>query len=303
MDINKLKRRLLTVRAIRKAIKEVKPTITCAFVSDVAYLSRIATIGIPTIFTSAERGDPASEKRYSKFFVKWAYSKSDACFFQLPGARDYFDERIQKKSFVIPNAFPKNKSIEPDFEKREKIIVSAGRFTIQKGYDVLIDAFRIVHDLHPEYKLVLYGKGVLYEQYLKQIEDKQLTGFVEFPGYCDNVPKAIQHSSIFVLSSRWEGIPNSMVEAMSVGIPIVACDCPPGGPKFLSHDGERAIIIPMNDAKVMACAINKLIEVPEEAISMAKRGLGVVDDLDETVIGNKWINAFKEITNRYNRYE
>ena len=299
LDINKIRRRILTVFEIRKAIKRINPTITCAFVSDVAYMSRLATIGLPTIFASAERGNPASEKLYSKILVKWAYNKSNACFFQLPDARDYFGNCIREKSFVIPNAFPRSFLVEPNFKERKKTIVSAGRFTIQKGYDVLIEAFKIVHKLHPDYRLILYGEGVLHNQYLEQIFNCGLEGYVDFPGYCKNIPSTIQNDGIFVLSSRWEGIPNSMIEAMSVGIPVVACDCPPGGPKFLSHGGERAIVIPMNDAKAMACAINKLIDAPEEAISMAKRGMRVVDDLDEIVIGNKWIEAFKKIVNRY----
>ena len=287
--------RINTVSAMRKAIKAENPDIVCAFVSDVAFYARLATFGMKSVFISAERGDPYSLSPVWQMLVRYSYGKSDYCFFQLEGARDFFGKKIADKSFVIPNSYTAAENVEPFLGERKKTIVSVGRFEHQKGYDVLIDAFATVHRELPDYRLVLYGDGSDKGAYKAQVDALGLTDYVDFPGYINNAAKKIREDGVFVLPSRFEGIPNSLIEALSVGVPTVSSDCSPGGPSFLTRDGERGLLVPIDDAEALAEAIIRVIKDKELAQKFIELGPCVKDELKPEIISEMWVNAFAEI--------
>lgn len=297
-NVNRLKRQFLMVGSIKKALCNISPGYVCAFVGHVNVMTRLATLKMKdVVMMSAERGDPYTQPLLWKWITKWAYLRSDYCFFQLNKARDFFGKRIFIRSFVIPNPFVSNCPVAPYFGERKKTIVSAGRFGPEKCYNDLINAFSIVHERYPEYELVLYGDGPMLPEYKNQINKLGLDKSVSFPGYVDNVAQIISHDGIFVLSSLFEGIPNSLIEAMSVGIPCVATDCTPGGPAFLFHNQERGILIKVHDVKAMADAICKYIENPKLAEEKGKNAIKVLNDLDEVKIHEMWLEAFNRIKN------
>lgn len=282
---------------IRDRIKKIKPTIVCTFVSDVCVLSRIATLGINTKVVSAERGDPFTLGKLWGFLVSWTYRLSDYCFFQLEQARDYFGSTVIQKSFVIPNVF------EPQYnyvntEIRNKTIVSAGRFVEEKRYDVLINAYSIVRTKYPEYKLIIYGDGPYREKYEQLVMSLGISDYVFFPGYVKNVSQSIVNDGIFVLSSRYEGIPNSLIEALSVGIPCVATDCTPGGPAFLTMNGKNGILIPVDDVEAMAKAIEQIIASPQLQEELSARGPLILSYLSPDRVSKMWKNAFLTIISK-----
>lgn len=287
--------RLMQTHRLRKLINSISPDIVCPFVSDVCFLSRVAAYGLKAKFVSAERGDPYTKNKVWDVMMRWTYNHSDYCFFQLPQARDYYGKRVSKKSFVIPNVFVQEKDITPYFGERKKTIVSAGRFVAEKRYEILISAFAIVHEAHPEYKMILYGEGPFLEQYKQQAERLGISGLIEYPGYVKGVAKAIREDGVFVLSSRYEGIPNSLIEALSIGIPCVSTDCTPGGPRFLTKDGNNGLLVPVDDVDAMADSINTIIENAELANRLSELGPTILSELSDDVISKKWIEAFGSI--------
>jgi len=295
-NVSRFKRQFLMVPLTRKAVERLNPDFVCSFISHVCFVGRLATIKNKTIkYISAERGDPFTESIIWKKLVKWTYRNSDYCFFQLERARDFFGHRVAKKSFVIPNPAIFNKPVEPYFGIRKKTIVSAGRFGPEKRYCDLIEAFSIVRKKYPEYTLTIYGEGPMYASYEVQVRELALKDFVSFPGYVDCFAQEIREDGVFVLSSLFEGIPNSLIEAMSVGIPCVATDCTPGGPAFLFDDEKRGILVPVRDPVAMANAIIRYIENPELAKSNGASAISIVNQLKEEAVRTKWINAFKMI--------
>ena len=295
-----LRGRLRMLKIIRRCVKGIKPTIICSFTSEVAFMSRIATIGLSTLFASAERGDPYSLPFFWKILVKWAYNKSDACFFQLEKAKQFFNQSIQGKSFIIPNPFILSTPVQPYDGKRNKTIVSAGRFVSEKGFDVLIDAFSLVVKRRPEYNLIIWGEGPLLQDYKRKIKTLGIEEKVFFPGYSNNVANCVRKEGIFVLSSRYEGIPNVLIEALSVGIPVVATNCSPGGPEFLTGNGERGIIVPMDNSEAMAGAIINLIEDDVLYHLFEVKGPEIRALLDKNLITTMWNSAFGEIIEKNN---
>ena len=288
-------RRIYVIRSIRKTIKDFRPDVVCAFTSECSVMARLATLGLDCKFVSAERADPYTLPLIWKAMTKITYRSSDACFFQLEKARDFYGKSIFHKSYVIPNPFILPQGISPFYGNRKKTIVSAGRFVKEKGFDVLIDAFYNISNIYPDYKLVLYGDGPLKFDYLNRAEKYGILSKVELPGYVSNVAEKIREDGIFVLTSRFEGIPNVLIEALSVGIPTVSTDCTPGGPRYLTDNGNRGLLVPVDDSKALADTICRLIE--DEALyhRLEKQGPEIRDILMPSKIEKEWIDAFEKI--------
>lgn len=288
----------------RRVLKKGKYDIVCTFLPDMSLMSRLAALGLNTIVVSSERGDPFEFSELWKRLMGWCYAHSDYCFFQLEKARDFFGERVAKHSFVIPNPYVPIEGVTPFDGNRKKTVVSAGRFADQKRFDILIQAFAMVHKLHPEHRLVLYGDGDCKKMYLDLSQKLGIEDYVDFPGYVKNVAYCIREDGIFVLSSDYEGIPNSLIEAMSVGLPCVATDCTPGGPDYLTNSGKRGLLVPIRDTDAMAKAICRIIEDPVLADSLSKEAAKIVEVLDVEGINKMWIEAFTQmIVNRDGRKE
>ena len=289
---------------VKRYLKEGKYDIVCTFLPDMSLMSRLASFGTKTIVVSAERGDPFEFSKLWKSLIGWTYRKSDYCFFQLDRARDFFGQEVAKHSFVIPNPYVPVEGATSFSGTRKKTIVSAGRFADQKRFDILIQAFAKVHEKHPDYKLVLYGEGECKAKYEELSRNLGIDRYIEYPGYVKNVSAAIREDSVFVLSSDYEGIPNSLIEAMTVGLPCVATDCTPGGPDFLTDSGKRGLLVPIRDVDAMTEAINRIIESPELAANLSREGVKLVDILDINVINKAWVDAFSTmISNRDGRKE
>ncbi len=283
---------------LRRTISKISPAMVCAFVSDVAFYTRIATLGMKTVMISAERGDPYTLPQKWVRRVRWTYSKSDYCVFQTKQGAEFFGDKVIEKSFVIPNPYiPTGSAALADGEKR-KTVVSGGRLVAQKGFDILISAFAKVIKKHPEYRLTIYGEGQDREKLEKQVRDLGLESLVDMPGYVDDLQERIYGDGIFVLSSRFEGIPNALIEAMAAGLPCIATDCTPGGPSFLCGDNERGLLIPMEDSDIMAEKILYLIENPSVAEKLGANAKGITETLDKKVITSMWHSMFERISSQ-----
>lgn len=289
--------RIKTIRNIRHFIKDINPNICVAFVSDVAFSTRVATLfNKEVIFVSAERGDPFTLPRLWKMLVSWAYRRSDYCIFQLNNARDFFGKSILHKSFVIPNIFIPEKSLIPFSGCRRKTIVSAGRFVYEKGFDILIAAFKRVHDKYPDYILKIYGEGPLKEDLNRIVDSYGLHNFVSFPGFINNVAATVREDGMFILPSRYEGIPNVLIEVLAIGVPTISANCTPGGPAYLTNNGARGLLFPVGDDIQLALCIEKLIENQGLSNELSRKAPEVCDLLDENRIKSMWISAIRTIS-------
>lgn len=284
--------RIAALAKIRKCVRTQRPDCVCTFVSDACFMARLATLGLKCKIISCDRGDPQSDGLLWSKLSGWAYRNSDACVFQLKEVRDYFGEANLKKSYIIPNPFvPTDTEIVP-FENRKKTIVSVGRMTDQKGFDLLISAFKKVQKKHPEYTLILFGDGALKDKLIAQAKEAGLEGSIQFPGFCADIPNNIKDAGIFCLSSRYEGIPNTLLEAMSLGIPVVASDCTPGGARFLTDSGKRGILVPLEDSEALADALCLLIEDETLARNIGEKVLAVRELYSPKEIADQWRKVF-----------
>jgi glycosyltransferase involved in cell wall biosynthesis len=152
-------------------------------------------------------------------------------------------------------------------DKACPVIVGAGRLGRQKNFALLIRAFALVRRQRPV-RLIILGEGRRHQKLLGLAAELGVAADVSLPGFNDNPYTCINNADVFVLSSRWEGSPNILTEAMALGTPVVATDCP-SGPAELLHGGRVAPLVAMDDADGMATAIIAMLDAPPTAETLS----------------------------------
>jgi glycosyltransferase involved in cell wall biosynthesis len=137
-------------------------------------------------------------------------------------------------------------------------VVSFGRLGPQKGFDVLLRAFAAVSPAHPDWELAIFGAGPDLESLRALAGDLGLQGRIRFPGRVKDPHAVMRCAGLYVLSSRFEGFPNALCEAMACGMPVIATDCPTG-PREIITDGVDGLLVPNEDAAAMASAMDRLM--------------------------------------------
>jgi glycosyltransferase involved in cell wall biosynthesis len=153
-------------------------------------------------------------------------------------------------------------------------VVGVGRFSLQKDFATLINAFRLVRD-EMDVKLLLLGEGELRSELEQEIINLDLSTDVYLPGFVSNPYKFLATASVFVLSSRYEGLPNALIEAIYLGIPCVSTNCK-SGPREILFEGEGGALVPVGNERKMADSILEVIRNPklaEEKSTIAASGL------------------------------
>ena len=146
--------------------------------------------------------------------------------------------------------------------------------------------------------MVIYGNSSNNDdKKLRQlIAELKLTDHVIMPGVVDNVQEKIKDSQIYLITSDYEGIPNSLIEAMVIGLPCISTDCRPGGASLLIQNKENGLLTPCNDYQAIADKICWLIEHPLEADKMGEKAKMIADKFSESIIASMWNKYIEEVT-------
>lgn len=237
----------------------------------------------------SERGNPKAYSKTMQAAMKLCAKKADGYVFQTDECQKWYSKYTHSiNTIVIPNA------INPEFiraryvGKRENKIVSVGRLSEQKNFELLITAFAKILNSFPDYRLVIYGEGQERNKLESLICSLKLQGKVFLPGNITNIAEQIEKASLFVLSSNFEGMPNSLMEAMSLGLPCISTDCPAGGSRFLVRNGENGLLVPVKDAVRLAEAMSFLLADSARAKEFGKRASGIKLELSPKKIYSRW---------------
>ena len=236
----------------------------------------------------AERSYP---DRYSKTFTNLrnrCYNKADYCVFQTKEQMAFFPQTIQRKSVVIYNPI-KDELPEVYHDVRKKVIVTYCRLQKQKNIPLLIKAFSKVANKYNEYRLEIYGYGELQDELQSLIDDLNLTGKVSLLPFDPDIHNKIVGYSMFVMTSDYEGMPNSLIEAMAIGLPVISTDCDGGGAKAVIENGVNGILVPKGDVNAVAAAMEELIEHPEKAEFLSKNAVKIREQLAVEKIAAEWL--------------
>lgn len=274
---------------LRKTIKNLNPDCVISFMTDINFTTLLACMGLKVKIIVSERADPKyrSKKILKGLLEKMLYPISDKIVFQTELVKSYYNEKIQKKSVVIPN--PVNPElITCEKTKKSKKIIAVGRLTEQKNFALLIESFSQFHNKFPDYKLEICGDGPLKQELIDFSKNLKILDFVEFSGFISNVNEHMAKAEIYVSTSNYEGISNSMIEALAMGIPTICTDCPVGGASLMIKNRENGILIPVGDGEALTQALIELASNIEFCQKIGKSAQKVKDDFSIDKIGKMW---------------
>ena len=294
---NKLDRFLKQVFQIRSKIKKFEPDVVISFLADVNAFVLLRTRLLKCKVIVSERNDPNIDPTIKLFRLlrKLIYPFADGYVFQTEDAREYFYRIANKRnSIVICNPVREDLPIHNE-KNNSKIITSACRLTEQKNLPMLINAFAGINKIHPEYQLHIYGEGNMQSELQKYIDEKGLTAKVKLMGFSKDVCSKINESEIFALASNYEGMSNSMLEALAMGMPTVVTDCPIGGARMIIHNGKNGILVPVGDTYAMQLALEKLIENQELRRTLSENALEIRNTNSVDRIIQKWLDFIVNI--------
>lgn len=251
----------------------------------------VANVFLKTKVIISERNDPKHDSlsMVSKILRKLLYWRADGFVFQTKGAQSFYSRSIQKRSVVVHNPIMDNVPYKSNVCNKE--IVAVGRLMPQKNYPLLLQAFAQVVKNHPDYTLRIFGQGILLEELQMLSEELCVADKVVFEGFSDHVHESIKDSDIFVMSSDFEGMPNSLMEAMAMGFPVISTDCPSGGPAELIQNGENGLLVQVGDATALAKAMETLITDQKLKQQLSKNAV----TLRKTHSVDKIVSSWKKI--------
>ena len=295
-----LKKQRLYRKKLRKVLMELKPDITVSTLRrEINFINTIPDgskkIGEMHINRQNFRNFEAEDTNLIKhlFSMWWSSNlvkklKTLDCFVVLT-EEDKLAWPELDNVIVIPNPLPQMP--QTTSQLTEKRVIAVGRYTYQKGFDLLLQAWSRVEKDHPDWQLTVFGSGSK-EEYLKMVIDLGIDKKrCELCSAVENIGAEYLNSSIFVFSSRFEGFGMVLLEAMSYGLAVVSFDCP-CGPKDLIDNYKNGILVEKNDTEQLANAIIKLIEDKKLQTNLAKSAYEKAHLYDIRVIGKRWEQLF-----------
>lgn len=224
------------VLMLRKYIKKHPNAIYISFVTLPSYILLLFRRLVKGPIIVTVRNDPEQQHKtvLDKYLVKLLYPKADAMVFQTREQAQFYKNITIKKQAVLPNPVNEQFIKKPYDGIRDKEIVTVGRLIKQKNQELLIKTFAKMSSDYPEYVLKIYGEGYLREFLEKLIKELQMEDRIFLQGSVSDLQSRIYKASAFVLSSDFEGIPNALLEAMALGLPVVSTNCSGGVQSSLS---------------------------------------------------------------------
>lgn len=280
---------LHAIWVLRKTILYEKPDVVISFLTfiNLAVLIATAFTKIPVIVS--ERGNLKTRKKWRKYLRLLLYPFASGVVFQTNEARNHFKGKIFKNSIVIHNPVFVNASLSGSLStQRKKEITTIGRFEFQKNHEMTIRAFSTISPMFPDYKLMIYGGGVLENEIRELIDTLNMKDKIFLCGRIPEVHERIKDSTLFVMSSRWEGMPNSLMEAMALGLPCISTDCPVGGPKELIEDGVNGFLIPVEDQNALENKIIEALSNLDKILIVGNNARKILETHSINIICAKW---------------
>ena len=283
---------------IRHAIQSFNPDILIGFVASTNILTAFSgwMEDVPVILsehTSYKRSLTTSRGQISgliwRALRRVTYPLADKVFILTEEDKKYF--YYLKDVEVIPNPLIiSNKHLVSS--KRENIILAVGRLHNIKGFDMLIKAFSLI--ANNRWKLYIAGEGEEREKLEKMVKELHLTEKVVFLGFVEDMEYFYRKASIYVLSSRSEGFPGGLCEAMGYGCSVISFDCPTG-PKEIIEDGKNGILVAPENIEELSKEIETLMQNETKRLLIASNGRKIVDSLDIDIISKRWIKSINNI--------
>ncbi len=273
----------IRVRRLSDAITKSRPDTVISFTDRMNVVTLLACRKLEVDTVISERIDPSQHQigRDWSALRQMLYSRARALVVQTDSVRRQMESIMKGRPiYVIPNFVerPTARSSEPRSKATGALQLAAmGRLDYQKGFDLLIDAFAQAAKDQSNWSLVILGEGPERQRLEEQIHARGLEPCIRLLGWVPDPSSVLRDCDAFVLSSRFEGFPNALLEAMSLGLPAIATDCASGPAEIIRNDVD-GLLVPSNDIPALSAAIWRLMSdaqfrarLSTEAVQVAER--------------------------------
>jgi len=283
-----------TIKGMYLIIKKHQPDVAVSFINKFNVLGIIASKLSKTPIVVSERSNPYRDiKGIFDYLRKVLYPYSDAIIFQTNGAASYFNNKIRKKSMIIYN--PLDDTVKEEIKKKENVIIAMGRLEPVKNYELLIESVNIMKERlrKSKWQVHIYGDGSQKETLAQLITKYHINDLVILKGPTKSPYSVLASAKVFALTSRYEGFPNALCEAMANGCVPVSVNCDFGPSEiienningFLTQDNALDI---SNKIITLVESSNKIHEMKIEAMRIKKK-------LNVEIISSQWEDIFNRI--------
>lgn len=277
-----------------KIVRKKSPDIIISFFPHQNILAIIlgAILNKPIIIS--ERSNPYKfvVSKIIDFFRRRVYSLATCLVIQTNGTKAFYKDFVQQIE-IIPNPICLNNSLANDL-LRKKFFVGVGRFTVEKGFDLLIEAFSKCSA--KDWGLWLIGDGPEKKNLAEMVKKLKLDDRVRFWGIQNDVHKILSESGIFVMPSRNEGFPNALCEAMSFGMPVISFDCN-FGPSEIINDNENGVLVEPDNVEKLAQAMGLLAESERERKRLGQNARSSMERFEISFISKQWLGLITSSLN------
>lgn len=277
---------------LRKHINSEKPDVVIAFMLEVYCVTLASLIGVSVPVISSERIDPHFFGR-AKGLLRWLLlRRTTHLVVQTVRIKDFYSAKLQSRTTIIPNPVTdKVFSLTPTL--KQKRIIAVGRLAYQKNYPMMFRAFAKVHHDFPDWQLVVYGNGPQKEEIRGVIERLGMEGHIILAGKSDHVVEEMNKSSLFVMSSDYEGMSNALLEAVCVGLPVISTDV--SGARDLITEGVNGYIVPVGNERALTLALSSMLSSPEKMDEMGRQSKALAPRFREEQIVGQWEELIKKV--------
>lgn len=282
---------------LRKYLRD-NVDIFISFLAPFNMFSLFANFFINKPIIVADRNDPriVPNNLIMKLIRNVLYLRANGLVFQTNDNLQYFSKSIQRKSIVIANPFEKKDYLGIALNaKKENKIVSVARLEKQKNIELLIESFAELSELFPKLRLDIYGEGSNRDSLQMLIESLCLQNRISLMGNIKDIVEQIKKSKLFVLTSNYEGMSNSLIEAMCIGLPVISTKV--SGAKELIINNENGILIDVNNKTQLIEAIKKVLLDNEFSNKLSSNAIKIYDCVDVDNVVKEWkkfINSIKK---------
>ena len=282
------------MKLIRAKMKEMRLDYVILFYpQDFIFLPALIT-KTPIIASIRVSYNTNAKNLVKKILQRWWLSASRGDVFQTKKVMECAPKSIQSKSVVISNALMIDNSLELSKIPKTRKIVAVGRLDEQKGCVQLLEAFAKSANQH-DFKLVYYGTGPLEETLALKIKQYALEDRVVLAGFSHTPEADMADAEIFVLNSKWEGMPNALVEAMSIGLACISTRFDTGASEFLIQHGENGLLVDYGDIEQLSDSILLLVKNEDLRKKIQSKAIYTRTLLDKDAIISRWIDYMNDI--------
>ncbi len=280
------------VRHLRKVIRACEPDVVVSFLDTTNVLVLLASLGLGVPIVVSERTDPRrhSLSRIPRWLRRLVYPLAGGLVVQTHDVGSWARQIVCGEAvYVIPNPVAQLPAdfCRSDETKRRRTAIAIGRIDFFKGFDLLLAAFACCSEKHPDWSLRIIGDGPERERLTMLAAELGLEHRFRLDGIVKEPNSILHEADLFVLSSRYEGFPNALLEAMACGLPVISFDCP-SGPREIIRDGIDGVLVPPGDVEALANAMDRLMGTEQERRRLGARAVEVCERFSVSRVMAMW---------------